>query len=435
MTAAFSPLLSPTDAPAPRVLVEFVSANPYGPLTLAHARGGAVGDSIARLLTHTGCRVDREFYVNDSTNERQTRVFARSVLARYRQRFGVDDPLAAVDSLPGEYIGDIAHAVADQEGERFLHLSPREAVAAMEPVAVDAMRRAQESTLAAFGVHFDLWFRESRLHQEGVVDNVLRDLLSSGHTREGSDGSLWLRTTHFGDEYDRTLRRTGGAPTYLAGDLAYHQDKFSRGYDLLIDVWDHDHSGYVARTRAGLSALGRSASALDFVVCDAVRYLKEGVEVKGNRRFGSIVTLDEVLETVGRAAARFFLVYTPCREPLDFDLDLIRLTTDANPLHRIYRARERCTLLINGTEAVNVHQDDAASPDAGNALSAMLSGFSETVREAARTMEPHRVAREAATLAAAWLTYENAVTAPSPALGAKTAATLTGALTLLGVEG
>lgn len=416
-----------TSSPSPRILLEFVSANPYSPLTLAHARGGAVGDTLARLLTHAGAQVEREFYVNDASNERQMRVFARSVFARYRQHFGREDPLPD-DGFPGDYVADVAGAIADTAGDKFIALSPAEAIPLLQPLALSAMKAEQETTLQRFGVRFDHWFYESSLHESGAVEDTLRTLTQNGSAEtHGTEGALWLRSRKFGDEYDHPLRRTGGLPSYLAGDLAYHQHKKERGYDRLINVWDHDHGGYVARTRAGLAALGKADHIpLNIVVCDTVRYLKEGVEMKGSRHFGNILTLEEVLDTIGREAARFFLVSTPCEVPLDLDLDNLRPESAVNPLFRIQSAQARCTETL-----AQVTQNNAsASPsETTAALSAALESYPGRVLLATETLAPHHVALGAAEVATAYLECSM----PGKELTERTAKSLSGALSLLGV--
>ena len=394
------------------VLIEFVSANPNGPITVAHGRGGAIGDALAALLEWTGHRVGREFYINDATNSLQMKTFARSVFARYRQLLGHDDPIPE-DGYPGEYVQDIARGILEREGPAHENRTPEEAVPVFQDLAIQGMQAQQEAALGAFGIRFDTWFSENALHRDGAVEAVLADLKRRGHAYE-QNGALWLRSTAFGDDKDRVLVRAEGSATYIAGDLAYHKNKLERGWDRLVNIWGADHHGYVGRTRAGLAALGFDSDRLEVLVYQLVRLLKDGQEVKMGKRAGNIVTLDELLDEVGRDAARFFFLFRSPDSPLDFDLDLAKKQEKDNPVYYAQYAHARCCSVFRKAElaGVPVPEPDAATLDPTLlahpdeiALIKKLADLPEEVRQAAAGCAPHRIPRYVLDLAALFHGY------------------------------
>jgi arginyl-tRNA synthetase len=435
-----------------RVLVEFVSANPNGPVTVAHGRGGAIGDVLATLFTWTGWDVHREFYVNDATNSLQMRVFARSVFARYRQLLGHGDTVPE-DGYPGEYVRDIAHSILEREGNKYEDLPAAEAEGFFQALAMEGMLEQQKKTLASFGIRYDTWFSEEALHRAGAVRGVLEALEASGHAYlEG--GALWLRSTAFGDDKDRVLRRADGSPTYIAGDLAYHKDKFDRGFDRAVDVWGADHNGYVGRTKAGIAALGFDPGRLHIALYQLVRLIKDGVEVKMGKRAGNIVTLEELVEEVGRDAARFFYLMRSSDAPLDFDIDLARRQDKDNPVYYVQYAHARCCSAREKARELGVAE--GGEPDLTllsqpeeRALIKRIDAFPAEVRAAAAEYAPHRIARYAQDLAAQFHAYYDRgnrapewrlvrpevpdVTAARLALADAVRQTLANALTILGI--
>lgn len=390
-----------------KVLFEFVSANPNGPITVAHGRGGVIGDVLASLHDWTGYAASREFYVNDATNSLQMRTFARSVFIRYRQLLGHDDAVPE-DGYPGEYVIDIARAVLEREGNAHENLTPDAAEPVFQTLAQHGMQAEQEAALRAFGIRFDTWYSENALHAAGGVQTVLEALKAGGHAYE-ENGALWLRSTAFGDDKDRVLVRADGNPTYIAGDLAYHKNKMERGFDRLVNIWGADHHGYVGRTKAGLAALGFDPARLDVVIYQLVRLLKDGVEVKSSKRFGNIVTLGELLDEVGTDAARFFFLLRTSDSSLDFDLDLAKRQEKENPVYYAQYAHARCCSVLERAREAGIAAVPAdpvavdltllSHPDE-IALIKKLADFPGEIQEAAAARAPHRLPRYALDLAA-----------------------------------
>jgi arginyl-tRNA synthetase len=409
-----------------RVLLEFVSANPNGPVTAERGRGGVLGDTLAALLDFTGYAPTREFYVNDATNSRQMRQFARVVWANYRRLLGeeagsADGALANDGGYPDEFVERVARELVGSEGDRLNAPSVDESLARVQEAAARLMRREQEETLASLGVRFDSWFSESNLHAHGAVGRVLARLRDAGHAYE-QGSALWLRSTHFGDEADRTLVRADGTPTYLAGDLAYHAHKFERGYDILIDIWSDDHAGYVERTRAGLAALGYDPARLHILLHGPVRLLKDGTEVKG--RFGGVLTLAELVAEIPRDTARLLLLRGPVDAPLDLDADAASRRDRTNPVAYLGEALRLCD--------ANLPVGDADFTGSYSMLAEHLGTFPEAVHGAAATRAPGRLLAYALSLADRWIPLARAGGVPA-LLAQATAVVLTSTLGILGV--
>jgi len=381
-----------------RVNVEFVSANPNGPITVAHGRGGAIGDVLANLLEAIGYQVTREFYVNDATNSLQMQNFARSLVVRYRQLLSEEVELPE-DGYAGEYLVDIARELLEKEGT---HLAEGEEEAVIErfrAYAEDAMKRQQQQDLADFGIVFDVWFSENSLHQSGQVAQAIEELKARGYAYK-HDGALWLRSTAFGDDKDRVLVRNNGQPTYIAADAAYHKNKFDRGFDHLIDIWGPDHHGYVARTRAAVAALGYPVERFEVLIYQIVRLFKGGDLVRMSKRAGNVVTLRDVLEEVGKDAARFFFLMRSHDSPLDFDLELAKKESSENPVYYVQYAHARiCSILrVAGEQGWTV--PSASDTDLSVLkeereleLIKKLDEFPEEVLESATERAPHRLTR------------------------------------------
>ena len=366
-----------------RALTEFVSANPNGPLTIGHGRGGALGDALAGLLLFAGAQTDREFYVNDATNSRQMTRFAQATLARLIAAPGETAARLDDGGYPEEYVSRVASALAP----RFAGTTPTLRQALEQ--ATQFVRSEQEATLAKFGLRFDHWFSEAELHAKGAVAQTVRRLRDSGFAYE-QGGALWLRSTAFGDEDDRTLVRADGTPTYLAGDLAYHADKFARGYDLLVDIWSADHAGYIERTRAGLAALGYDPSRLRIILHGRVRFLQDGTEVRGGPfgQPGGAVTLEDVLEQVPANATRFLLLRVPAEVSLDLDGDLALRTDRANPLWRVNEARRLCR---EAAQKGGAEKADKSVSEAETSLLETLTAFPDVARRAAEELWAHHI--------------------------------------------
>jgi arginyl-tRNA synthetase len=428
------------------VQVEYVSANPTGPLSVPHGRGGAVGDVLASLLDWAGYRVSREFYVNDAGGQMER--FGRSVEARYLQLLGRDVPVPE-DGYHGDYVRELAERIREREGDSLAGLPEAERLERFTQLGRDEMIAEQKATLERFGIHFDVWYLESDLHRAHKVEEVIRLLTECGHTYE-ADGALWLRSTAFGDDKDRPLLRSNGKPTYIAPDLAYHLDKFRRGFTRVIDVWGPDHHGYIARTKAGIQALGYRADQLDILIFQHVRLYLNGEMRVGSKRAGDIIPLDDVMEEVGKDAARFFYLMRTANSPLDFDLDLAKREAPENPVYYVQYAHARvCSILREAVER-KTPIPDVASADlsvlthpAELAMIRKLADFPDEVQGAAVAREPHRMTRYAQDLASTFSAFyrdcwvlgqEPAVTAGRLAIVGACRIVLRNVLTILGVS-
>jgi arginyl-tRNA synthetase len=376
-----------------RVMVEFVSANPTGPLHLGHGRQAALGDAVASLLDWTGWSVHREFYYNDGGTQMEN--LARSVWARYQELHGSPAEIPE-GGYQGEYVRDIARDFAAEVGSRYVGDDSQEALDAMRRYAVRILRAEQDRDLGDFRVRFDQYFLESSLYTDGKVDAAVRDLKSTGHVFE-RDGAVWLRTTEFGDDKDRVMIRSNGAPTYFLPDVAYHVDKWKRGFHRVINVQGSDHHGTVARVRAGLQALGKPAGYPEYVLHQMVRVERDGQEVKFSKRAGSYTTLRELYDQVGVDVARYFLQMRKPDAHLVFDLDVALDQSDKNPVYKVQYAHARmCSIFRKaGVEPEDLKPGSAdlglLSNDLERELVKRLAEFPGTVQRAADGAMPHVV--------------------------------------------
>jgi arginyl-tRNA synthetase len=390
-----------------RILLEFVSANPVGPLTVAQGRAAAIGDTLARLLEFRGHSVYREYYINDAASSTQVRKLALSLEARYCQALGRDKAVPE-DGYRGEYLAQMARDIIARDGDRYLEAPEDERLAAFSALAEQSFVADHARILVAFGVTFDNWFRESSLYDSGQVEQVLALLKQRGYTYE-ADGARWLRSTAFGDDKDRVIVRSSGQPSYIAADAAYHRHKFERGFERLIDILGPDHHGYLARTKAAVAASGYPADKLDIIMHQLVRVFRGGEMVRMSKRAGDIITLEEVLEQVGADAARYFFLMRSTDSPLDFDLDLAVRQSPENPVYYVQYGHARiCSILRNAQEKGVALPDPRAAdltllrePDE-LALMRKLAAFPEEAEAAARLYEPHRMTRYASEVAAAF---------------------------------
>ncbi|HEX5323457.1 MAG TPA: arginine--tRNA ligase, partial [Capsulimonadaceae bacterium] len=293
-----------------KVQVEYVSANPNGPITVAHGRGGAIGDVIASMLEATGYSVRREFYINDALNSTQMINFAKTVHVVYRELLGHEMGPEPEWLYKGQYVTDIARSIVDREGNAYENTDTE------DPKVIGIFRKfteagiieQQKADLQAFGITFDNWYSEASLFESGKVTKTIEELEEKGYTYE-HEGALWFRATAFGEEKDDVLVRTGGAPAYFAGDIAYHRDKLERGFDKVIDVWGADHAGHVARTKAGIQALGYDPERVHILLFQLVRIMRNGELVRSSKRRGNILELRaDLIDEVGKDAARFFFL-------------------------------------------------------------------------------------------------------------------------------
>ncbi|HYL30841.1 MAG TPA: arginine--tRNA ligase [Gemmatimonadales bacterium] len=402
-----------------KVNVEFVSANPTGPLHVGHGRGAAYGDALASLLQWTGHAVTREFYINDAGT--QIDKLALSLWARVQHALGREADIPD-GGYHGQYLAEAAEEVLRERGPDFADLPAEEGVRQCRALALRMQRAEQDRDLADFGVHFEVFTSEQSLYDRGLVDEALVLLAEKGLTYE-EGGALWLRTTQFGDDKDRVLRKSDASLTYLVPDIAYHVDKRSRGFDRAIDVWGADHHGYVPRMRSVLAALGMPPDFFDVALLQLVKVVRGGEEVKMSKRSGEFVTLRDLVEEVGVDAARFFFLMRPGDSQLIFDIELAKRQTDENPVFYVQMAHARLSGIFrtagHAPEAVAGALDLAALPaPEDQELLKKLGLFPEVVDRGAREREPHRVTnylQQLATAVHGWYHHTRAVGAPEGA--------------------
>ena len=444
------------------IQIEFVSANPTGPLHVGHGRGAAYGDSLAKLLEFAGARVTREFYVNDAG--RQMDILALSVWLRYLQMRNMDVPFPE-EGYRGDYVRDIAARLADEnlagkadfsgvlpdadaEIDRLIDLAKRTLGDGWKRVhrfALDAMLADQREDLAAFRVSFDHWSSEQALHDKGLIDKALRLLQARGHLFE-QGGALWFRSSAFGDVKDRVVRRENGQYTYFASDIAYHLDKFERGFDRVIDVWGADHHGYVPRVKGAIEAFGLDPGRLEIALVQFAVLYRNGEKVAMGKRSGEFVTLRELREEVGNDAARFFYVLRKSDQHLDFDLDLAKSESSDNPVYYVQYAHARVCSVFAQIEGWDFPENLSLEPlksERELLLAQRLAEFPELIQTAARERAPHSLAFYLRELAAEFHSYYNAerilvddetLRSARLALSAAVRQTLANGLSLLGVS-
>ena len=375
-----------------RVMVEFVSVNPTGPVHVGHTRGAVLGSALANVLEAAGYRVTREYYVNDAGS--QMEAFYRSVLARYRQSFGRD---AAVPSngYMGEYISELAQEIAEAEGERFLGAPEDRAIREIGDLGREKMVGLIREDLSKIGVEFDNWFSERSLYTEGEYDTALGKLREKGYLSQRED-ALWFNSTMLGDEKDNVVVRSSGEPTYFASDIAYHYNKFvGRGYDAVVNIWGADHQGHVPRMKAAVEGLGIDPEKLTILIAQMVT-LKRGNEVvRASKRTGDFVTLRELADEVGSDACRyFFLARTPSTQ-MEFDMELAKKESSENPVYYVQYAHARNAGILNLARERNIDwsKGDVSllnDPSELALVRAMLR-LPELVQQMARTLEPHHM--------------------------------------------
>lgn len=378
-----------------RVLVEYVSANPTGPLHVGHGRGAAVGQSLVRLLKATGHEVVSEYYINDAG--RQMKLLGVSVLARYLESCG--KPVAfPEDGYQGEYIRAVAARVKAEQGEGLLSLPASEAEQRSQAFAYRELLALIRQDLETFGIAFESWFSEASLLSSGTVEQVLGELKARDLLFD-QDGAQWFRSSAFGDEKDRVVRKQEGDYTYLASDIAYHRDKLRRDFDLLVDVWGADHHGYIPRMQAVVQAYGYPKERLRVVLVQMVNLLRGGKKVEMSKRAGEFITLREVMDEVGADAAKFFFLMRDSNTHLDFDLELAKQQSQENPVYYVQYAHARIASLRRVAAARGI---DCPLPSHANldllqdpdelALIRKLSAFPVVLQASAVELEPHRMA-------------------------------------------
>ncbi|MCK4485547.1 MAG: arginine--tRNA ligase [Desulfobacterales bacterium] len=391
-----------------RVQIEFLSANPTGPLHVGHGRCAAVGDTLSAVLKAAGYEVEKEYYVNDSG--RQIRTLGESVFVRYQQLLGKTVDLSA-GNYQGSYIKDLARILLDQERERLLGMPEEEAVTLCARFAATRILAGIREDLVAFGVSFGHWFSEQSLYESGTVQAVIQDLKSQDIVYE-HDGALWFRTKDFGDEKDRVVVRANGLTTYFASDIAYHKDKFERKFDRIIDIWGADHHGYVPRVSASIRAFGYDGDRFQVLLIQLVNLLRDGKPVTMSTRAGEFVTLREVIDEVGRDAARFLFLLRHYESPLDFDLELAKKQSNDNPVYYVQYVHARISNILKkaeerGYREIDWHDDFSrilTLPEEIQLIK-LMARYPDVVARSARLMEPHRIPFYMKELSAAFHAY------------------------------
>ncbi len=391
-----------------KVLVEFVSANPTGPLHVGHGRGAAIGDTLCRIMTFCGYAVVREFYINDAGN--QLRLLGESIYSRFRQMNDPDYPFPE-KGYHGDYVSDLAQVIskeADLNG-----LTTEEAVETFAEQGKDIMLEEIKQTLARFRVDFDVWFSERDLFDSGLLKQTLDSLRAEGRLYE-HEGAEWIKTAEFGDDKDRVILKNDGQFTYFASDISYHLDKKARGFHRVVNLWGADHHGYIPRVKAALKSQGISDDWLSVMLIQLVKLWSGGREMKMSKRAGSFVTLQELIDEVGVDAARFVFLSKNHDSPLDFDIDVVKKQNSENPVYYVQYAHARICSIFRKAESEGIslpQQTDGLlkhlvlEPEL--TLIRTMSDFPSLLADISRKLEPHRLTYYLAELAASFHSYFN----------------------------
>jgi arginyl-tRNA synthetase len=429
-----------------KILLEFVSANPTGPMNIVNARAAAVGTSLANILKAVGYDVSTEYYVNDAGG--QINMLGASVEARYLQLKGEDVEFPESGYL-GSYITDIACAAMENHYNELEMMETEERKEFFRNFALSRMLASQKASLSRFGVEFDEWFSEKKLVESNAVSEVIEILKNRGSVY-WEDGALWLKTTEFGDEKDRVLIKSDGDYTYLAGDIAYHKNKMDRGFNLLINIWGPDHHGHVIPTRAGLEALGYPGGSLEVLLLQFLSLMSGGERVKMSKRQGEFVTMDDLVDEVGKDAARYFLLMRNIESHLEFDLNLAKEHSQANPVYYIQYAHARISSIFNqaGENGINIRDMERLDlsglvEDIELDIIRKLALYPDEVLMTATDRAPSRLAGYALDLAGLYHSFYNShrvisedsgLTVSRLALSSAVRTVLANALNLLGIS-
>ncbi|MEI7026437.1 arginine--tRNA ligase [Paenibacillus sp. y28] len=394
-----------------KIQVEFVSANPTGSLHLGHARGAAVGDALCNVLDFAGYDVTREYYINDAGN--QVNNLAISIEARYLQALGQDAQMPE-DGYYGEDIIGFAKELAEEQGEKLLELSREERLSFCREYGLKKELAKLQRDLERFRVRFDSWFSETSLYTEGQIQPVLEELRANGHVYD-EDGATWLRTTPLGDDKDRVLIKNDGSFTYLTPDIAYHRNKYARGYDQMINIWGADHHGYIPRVKAAMEALNLDPGKLTVLIAQMVSLYQNGEKVKMSKRTGKAVTMEDLMDEVGVDAIRYFFTMRSTDSHLDFDMDLAISTSNENPVFYVQYAHARICSIFRQAEEQNVavlplEQVDLSvlRSEAEFDLLRKLGDLPQEIADAAAQYAPHRLIRYVYELASQFHSYYKA---------------------------
>ncbi len=391
-----------------KILVEFVSANPTGPLHLGHGRGAALGDTLSRILEHCGYELVREFYINDAG--RQVRLLGESIYSRWRQSRDPEYPFPD-EGYHGQYISELAQRISNETDLE--SLSEEEAIALCADRGKEIMLQEIREDLKNFGVEFDVWFSELELHKSGLLQETLRLLQSRGYLYE-KDGALWIKTTEFGDDKDRVVRKKDGEYTYFASDISYHLHKKRRGFDKAINIWGADHHGYVNRVKAALEAQGIDGQWLHVLLIQLVKLWKGGQEIKMSKRAGQYVTLRELVEEVGRDAVRFLFLTKNHDSPLDFDIDMAKKRDPNNPVYYVQYAHARICSIFRKAQEESLALPSQPQEVVNRLelpqeleLIRIMAQYPDLLEEISKALEPHRLTYYLTELASAFHRYFN----------------------------
>lgn len=393
-----------------KLQVEFVSANPTGSLHLGHARGAAVGDALCNVLDMAGFDVSREYYINDAGN--QIANLAYSIEARYMQALGKEWPMPE-DGYHGQDIVEFGQELAQEAGEKYVGLSEEERFQFFRSYGLEKELAKLKKDLKDFGVEFDVWFSETSLYESGAVVEIVEKLRERGYIYE-EDGATWLRSTDFGDDKNRVLIKNDGSYTYLTPDIAYHQNKYSRGFEKLINIWGADHHGYIPRMKAAMQALGYNADQLEVIINQMVSLYQGGEKVKMSKRTGKAVTMRDLMEEVGRDAVRYFFTMRSSDAHLDFDMDLAVSKSNENPVFYVQYAHARISSIFRKAEEEGVEWQNTGADlslitsEKEIELLKKVGQFPEEISVAADQYAPHRIVRYAHELATLFHSFYNA---------------------------
>jgi arginyl-tRNA synthetase len=385
-----------------KVQIEFVSANPTGPLHVGNGRWASIGDSLARTLAAAGYRVEKEYLVNDAGTQAQ--VFGDTVFARYQQLFGRDVPIPR-EGYPGEYVFDVARAIKDEAGERFLDAT--ETPAELKQLAVEKMVASIRDDLLALGIEYDVWFSEQTLFEAPYTYKTAMDLLRQRGAVVEKEGAVWFASSALGEDKDNVLIRSNGAPTYFASDIAYHYDKFfNRKFEHVIDIWGADHQGHVSRVKTAVQALGVEEGRLEIIIGQLVGLKRGGETVRFSKRAGEIITLREVIDEAGADACRFFFLQRSADSQMDFDIDLAKRQSSENPVYYVQYAHARSSgIVAQAAERGLKYEDGDVSllrHEAELTLLRKMLLLPELVETIAENHEPHHLPHYALELATAF---------------------------------
>ncbi|MTI80633.1 MAG: arginine--tRNA ligase [Firmicutes bacterium] len=393
-----------------KIQVEFVSANPTGLLHMGNARGAALGDSLASVLEFAGYEVQREYYINDAGNQIEN--FGKSLEARYLQQLDQDVPVPE-EGYHGEDLIETVKNFIDKHSDKYLTADPTKRREELVEYALNEKINKIKNGLLDFGVVYDNWFSEQTLHQSGAIEETIKELQQNGYIYENED-ALWFKATKFGDEKDEVVVRSNGIPTYFAADIAYHKNKFDRGFDKVINIWGADHHGHVNRMKGSMEAVGYSRDSLEIILMQLVRLLRGGEMVRMSKRTGQFVTLSELVEEVGKDAARYFFIMRSPDSHLEFDLDLAKSQTNENPVFYIQYAHARICSIFRQLEEQGGKKVSAKDVDLSllqdeqeTDLIRKLADFPVEVTMAANTMAPHRIAKYLHELAGLFHSFYN----------------------------